>query len=152
MLIEEKKALLDVSLERAAELLGDVTGAAMARYYAAFPDARHAFETLWPGNRAQLEGEMVERALYCLMYWLESPGEIEILLNGSVLHHNDTLHVTPEWYSGLIEATAEVVVETIPRQNALEFAVWQELRDELRGVIAHSRQFLTPLRVSASGS
>jgi hypothetical protein len=142
MRIEEKKHLLEASLERAAEQTGDVTGAAMARYYGAYPDARHAFETLWPGNRSQLEGEMVERALYCLMYWLECPGEIEILLNGSVLHHNDTLHVPPEWYGGLIDATAEVIVATIPAQNALELRLWDELRSDLRGVIEHCRQFL----------
>lgn len=85
---------------------------------------------------------MVERALYCLMYWLECPGEIEILLNGSVLHHNDTLHVPPEWYSGLIDATAGAIVATIPRQNALELRLWEELRLDLRGVIEHCRQFL----------
>ncbi len=40
---------------------------------------------------------MVEQALYCLMYGFDSPGEIEILLLGSVPHHNDTLndHLSP---------------------------------------------------------
>jgi hypothetical protein len=142
MRVEEKKALLEASLERAAEQTGDITRPVMERYYLRFPEARVAFETLWPGNRSQLEGEMVERALYCLMYWFESPGEIEILLTGSVLHHNDTLRVPPEWYGGLIDATTDVIVGTIPPQNSAELEVWDELRRELRALVQHGSQFL----------
>jgi hypothetical protein len=142
MRLEEKKALLHVSLERAAELLGDITQPTMEHYYLRFPAARSAFEELWQGNRSQLEGEMVERALYCLMYWFESPGEIEILLSGSVLHHNDTLRVPPEWYGGLIDATTDVIVGTIPPDHGPELDVWDELRRELHGVIQQCRQFI----------
>ena len=142
MQVEEKQALLHASLERVAEQMGDITGAVMECYYRRFPGARAAFEELWRGNREQLEGEMVERALYCLMYWFESPGEIEILLSGSVLHHNDTLRVSPDWYGGLIDATADVIVETIPAENGAELGVWDELRRDLRAVIEHSRKFL----------
>ena len=85
---------------------------------------------------------MVERALYCLMYWFDSPGEIEIMLGGSVLHHNDTLQVRPEWYSGLIDATIDVVVATIPPCNGAELEVWDELRRELGGLVEQSRQLL----------
>lgn len=139
---EEKRRLLHESLERAAEQVGDITAPTMERYYRRFPEAREAFETLWQGNRAQLEGEMVERALYCLMYWFESPGEIEILLNSSVLHHNDTLHVPPEWYGGLIDATTDVIVDTIPPERRTELQVWEGLRAELLEVIQQCRRFL----------
>ena len=142
MRVEEKKRLLEESLERVVEQIGDITQPTMERFYLGFPDARDAFERLWQGNRSQLEGEMVERALYCLMYWFDSPGEIEIMLGGSVLHHNDTLHVPPEWYAGLIDATIDVIVATIPPANGAELEVWDELRRELGGLVEHSRQFL----------
>jgi hypothetical protein len=122
MQVEQKRRLLEQSLERVVEQIGDITQPTMARYYGRFPAAVEAFERLWPGNRAQLEGEMVERALYCLMYWFESPGEIEIMLGGSVLHHNDTLRVPPEWYAGLVDATIDVIVATIPPGNGPELA------------------------------
>ena len=144
MRVEEKKQLLEHSLERVVEQVGDITQPTIERYYRRFPAAANAFERLWEGNRAQLEGEMVERAVYCLMYWFDSPGEIEIMLGGSVLHHNDTLQVPPEWYRGLIEATIDVIVETIPPGNAPELAVWGELRRELAGLVEQSRQFLSP--------
>jgi hypothetical protein len=142
MRVEQKKLLLEESLERVVEQIGDITQPTMERYYFRLPAAREAFERLWPGNRSQLEGEMVERALYCLMYWFDSPGEIEIMLGGSVLHHNDTLRVPPEWYAGLIDATIDVIVATIPPANGAELEVWDELRRELGGLVEHSRQFL----------
>jgi hypothetical protein len=142
MRVEQKKLLLEESLERVVEQIGDITQPTMERYYFRLPAAREAFERLWPGNRSQLEGEMVERALYCLMYWFDSPGEIEIMLGGSVLHHNDTLRVPPEWYAGLIDATVDVIVATIPPANGAELEVWDELRRELGGLVEHSRQFL----------
>jgi len=140
--VEEKKRLLEQGLERVVELVGDITQPTMERYYRRYPAARGAFERLWAGNRAQLEGEMVERALYCLMYWFESPGEIEIMLGGSVLHHNDTLQVPPEWYSGLIDAAIDVIEETIPPGHGGERAVWAELRRELGGLVEQSRQYI----------
>lgn len=133
-----KKELLEASLHRAAEALGDITPLVLARYYARFPEAETAFATLWPGNRAGLEGEMVERTLYCLMTWLDSPGEIEIMLMGSVPHHDATLKVPPQWFGGFLETTAQVIVETIPSDAADELTVWQELRDDLGQLIAFS--------------
>jgi hypothetical protein len=130
--------LIEQTLNRTAEQVGDITGPVMARYYQRFPEAMTAFDTHAQGNRPRLEGEMVERALYCLMYWFESPGEIEILLSGSVLHHNDTLQVPPTWYNELLQATAEVIVETIPPENSAELAAWEALCSDLREVIEQS--------------
>jgi len=132
---DSKLALVEGILMRAAEQLGDVTQPAMDHYYHRYPEVRAAFEHHCVGNRPQLEGEMIENALYCLMYWYESPGEIEILLGGSVPHHNDTLNVPPSWYSELIDSTAAVIADTIPAGNADELAIWQELRDDLRKLI-----------------
>lgn len=86
---------------------------------------------------------MIENTLYCLMHWFSSPGEIEILLLGSVPHHHDTLHIPADWYVDLIEATADVIAETIPAENTAELAVWNELRSDLRGVIDHCRTLIT---------
>ncbi len=138
----EKAALVDDILMRAAEQIGDVTAPAMEAYYRRHPQALAAFEAHGLGKREQLEGMMIENSLHCLMHWLESPGEIEILLGGSVLHHNDTLHVPPNLYSDLIETTAEIIATTIPRENTAELAVWDEVRRDLREVIDGCRKLL----------
>ena len=140
----QNMALVEQSLTRAAEVVGDVTPAAIERFYSRFPEAKVAFEMHSRGNRSQLEGEMVERALYCLMNWFGSPGEVEILLSGSVLHHNDTLQVRPEWYGGLIDTTAEVIAQTIPVNQDAEHAAWQKLCRELSEVIELSRTLVRP--------
>lgn len=126
-----KLAIVEEILLRAAEQLGDVTQSVMAHFYHLHPEVRASFEHHCVGNRPQLEGEMIENALYCLMYWFDCPGEIEILLGGSVPHHKDTLGVSPHWYSALIDSTAAVIGATIPTGNCEELAVWEELRSEL---------------------
>jgi len=131
----EKRALLETSLERAAEQIGDITEPVMELYYARFPESREAFERLWPGRQSGLEGEMIERTLYCLMQWFESPGEIEIMLMGSVPHHDMTLKVSPKWFAGLLDATADVVTASIPDDCTGEIAVWGELRSDLQQLI-----------------
>lgn len=133
-----KKALAEAILMRAAEDLGDVTQPAIALFSQRFPQSHEAFERLWSGNRAKLEGEMVSQALYCLMSWFDSPGEIEIVLLGSVPHHAQTLEVPPDWYGGLLAALADTIGATIPDDAAQERALWGELKAELLGVIEQS--------------
>jgi len=130
-----KQALLDKGLERAAEALGDITGPVVAAFYARFPQAREAFDRLALGARHKLEAEMVEQVLYCVMNWFDRPGEIEVILLGSVQHHGDTLLVDPAWYEGLIAAAIDVLVATIPAQAADERAIWAEVARELRGLV-----------------
>jgi len=134
----DKMAQVDAILNRAADHLGDITDPVLARYYRQFPELEAAFVRHGGTNRRALEGEMVERALYCLMYWFDSPGEIEILLGGSVLHHNDTLQIAPQHYLGLLEAVAEVIGETIPADDAVQREVWEELCRDLAAVIEQS--------------
>lgn len=138
----EKMALVEDILTRAAEQIGDITPTAMEVYYRRHPAAKAAFEANGLGKRTQLEGMMIENSLHCLMNWFESPGEIEILLGGSVLHHHDTLNVPSDWYSDLIETTAEVVAQTIPANNAAELAAWNEVRRDLRGIIDDCRKVI----------
>jgi hypothetical protein len=141
----ERVSLLEQSLHRAAAQIGDITGPVMARYYQRHPEAMAAFDAHAHGNRRALEGDMVERVLYCLMQWLESPGEIEMLLTGSVIHHNDTLQIPPTWFDELVNATADILVETIPPENRAEITVWEDLRNDLHKLIEDSsRQVYVP--------
>lgn len=137
----EKTALVECTLIRAAEQLGDITESSMANYYRRFPEAKQAFHAHSPLDPGKLEGQMIENSLYCLMYWFESPGEIKILLSNSVPHHSDTLEVPPQWYAELIETTAEVVATTIPPENTLELTVWDELRSDLAKLIKQYGQY-----------
>lgn len=139
--IEEKKALLLASLERAAEELGDITPHVMAAYYARHPEARERFEELHSGNPDRLEGQMVEQVLYCLMEWFDSAGEIEIILITTVPHHIDTLNIPPTFFADLIDAVCDTVVATIPADRAGERAVWDELRHELLDITNNSAAY-----------
>jgi len=144
MITVDKTAQVEAILSRAADRVGDITDPVLARYYARFPELKAAFEHHGGGNRRALEGEMVERALYCLMYWFDSPGEIEILLGGSVLHHNDTLQIAPVHYQALLEDVAEVIGETIPADEAVQREVWDELCSDLAAVIQQSATQVQP--------
>jgi hypothetical protein len=137
----ERMALVEQTLVRAAEQVGDLTAPVMERYYHRCPEARASFDSHALGDRRKLEGQMVENAVYCLMYWFGSPGEVEIMLIGSVSHHNDTLHVPPEWYSALIEATADIVGDTIPAENVSELETWKTLRTELGDLVMGCRRY-----------
>lgn len=136
-----KVKLLNLGLERAADRLGDVTPLAIQRFLDQFPQADAAFELHWSGSRRELEGQMVENALYCLMTWLEDPQDVACLLTDSVPHHKLTLHVDPAWYGGLIDATAEVIAETIPEEFVDEIVVWQGLRADLRNLVCNCDQY-----------
>ncbi len=139
----DKNALIEHILTRASDKIGDITAPVMALFYQRFPQARQMFEHHGSDRVYNLEGEMVQQALYCLMYWFDSPGEVEIVLWGSVPHHNDTLKVPPEIYQGLLTATSEVIFDTIPPERDDERTVWKELCDDLGGLIEHSRQYVT---------
>ena len=114
----------------------------MALYYQRHPEALPAFERLCVGNRPLLEGQMIGNSLYCLMHWLDSPGEIEILLGESVPHHNDTLQIPTEWYAGLIDATAEVIADTIPAEQREERELLQKICSELHAIFERCRQHM----------
>jgi hypothetical protein len=73
MQTERKNKLLENSLGRAAEILGDVTGPVMEKYYTNHPKAKISFEEHGFGNGVKLEAEMVESIIYCLMNWYDRP-------------------------------------------------------------------------------
>jgi AcrR family transcriptional regulator len=142
--LDRKKALLESSLERAAEALGDVTPQVMAAYYQRHPEARQRFDELLPGGGRRLEQEMVEQALYCLMEWYNAPAEIEIILTNTVPHHAETLGVRPQLFSELIAAVCDTIAATIPAHEAGERAVWRELREEMQRLVDEGARFAHP--------
>jgi hypothetical protein len=138
----EKLALLEASLTRAAEVLGDVTPHVMNLYYARHPGAAASFEHHGLGKTAALEGEMIENCLYCLMYCLERPTEIEILLENSVPHHHFTLEVPLDWYQGLVDAAIDVMAGTVPADATAEQHVWAQIRERLGAIFTGCRDLL----------
>ena len=131
----EKLAVIEQILTQAAEELGDITGPVMSRYYQQYPQAGELFKKHGGHGVGNLEGEMVSQALYCLMWWFESQGEIEFLIEKSVPHHSDELNVSKELYLGLLQSTTEIIEKTIPPQNNEEITVWRELCNSLAEVI-----------------
>lgn len=134
-------ALLEAVLTRAAEDIGDLTRPAMERFYKEHPEAEAAFERLGYGQRARLEAEMVDTALYCLMTWLEREAEISFLLYDSVPHHDQTLKVSPEWYRGLLGSVIDIVVSAIPADAADEIALMEEIRHGLFAAIVKAQDY-----------
>ena len=142
--MQDHSSLLDASLERAAETLGDLTAPAMARFYAAWPQARDSFEHHGLGRRERLEAEMVQNALYWAMNWLDRQTEITIHLGSSVPHHEETLKVSVPWYRGLLDAVIDVIVETIPADRTDELELWMRIRRELGEMVAASTAAFPP--------
>ncbi|MBQ0770729.1 hypothetical protein [Parasphingorhabdus sp.] len=136
---ERKNELLESSLERAAELLGDVTGPVMAKYYASHPQAKIAFTEHGLGNSVKLEAEMVESIIYCLMNWYDRPEEIRIMFGSTVPHHEHALHVSHEWFAGLIDAAIEVICATVPESREDELQVWNEIRSGLKTLVKEAQ-------------
>jgi hypothetical protein len=143
--MRDQASLLDASLERAAEALGDITAPVMARFYDAHPEARTAFEHHRPGCFEKLEAEMVQNALYWAMAWLDRAMEIRVHLGGSVPHHEETLAVPATWYRGLVEAVTDVIAETIPADRPDEMVVWREIRTGLGQAINQSTSSSTKM-------
>lgn len=145
--VAEKQSLLHTSLTRAAETLGDITAPVYTLYYARCPDARERFDHFYPEGRERLEGAMIQQVLYCLMYWFESPGEIEIVLMSTIPHHIETLGVTSEMFSRLLTAVCDIVTSTIPAQTMDEVEVWRELHADLITFCEESAKHARPLPV-----
>lgn len=139
---KQKLALLNGSLERTAEQLGDITPFVMKHFYARYPEAMERFNELYLGDREKLEGEMIEQALYCLMEWYECQAEVEIILSTTIPHHVEYLEVDPQFFSGLVDAVCETVVGTIPQQETGELDVWNELQATMASIMDNSFQYL----------
>ena len=133
------QAAIEARLERAAEVLGDLTAPVMAEFYRRFPDARASFAHHSPHNPARLEAEMVGNTLYYVMTWFESPTEARIYFDTSVPHHRVALDVPPDWFRGMIEAVIDVIEQAVPARDSTEQAAWREVREALVGLVERNR-------------
>jgi len=137
--MSESLALLDASLERAAEAAGDLTAPVLAVFYAHHPDARAAFARHGGERQPRLEAEMVETALYCAMGWVDRRREIEIILANATPHHQETLGLPVAWFSGLTDALVATVLATIPADASSERALWVDIGRGLNAAILAAR-------------
>jgi len=132
--------LAEQSLERLAELRGDVTQDVLDRYYRLYPDARGSFRDHGLTDIAGLEGRMVTETLYLLMQWCDNPTAAKISQGSTIVHHNDTLEIGPHWYLGMIDAALEVLFETIPDTAHAERDMWIGLRADIAAFIESLRE------------
>ena len=142
----ERKERLEALLTRAGEVLGDITPHVYRRYYQHLPEAREVFDHNHPGGRGMLEGQMVEQVLYCLMEWIDSPGEIEIILISTIPHHIETLGVEANQFTDLVTAVVEVIAQTIPADRPEEAEVWHGIAAEIAEVMAIGASHARPRR------
>ena len=128
-------------LERALEIVateeGDITPTVVSEFFDRFPGARRAFENYPPSRVAKLEKDMVDFALYSLMYWFERPAEIEIMFGDTVPHH-EYLNVPAEHFFGLLDVVLDVMKEALPSGEEGLIPILDQLRDELNQAVAAS--------------
>ncbi|MEA3264552.1 MAG: hypothetical protein U9R07_13825 [Pseudomonadota bacterium] len=139
MINQAGQSAIEARLERAAEVMGDLTAPVMAEYYRRFPEARASFFHHAPHGPDRLEAEMVGNTLYYVMTWFESPTEARIYFDTSVPHHRVALDVPPDWFRGLIEALIDVIEAGVPAIDAAEQQAWEEVRAALVGLVERNR-------------
>ena len=135
----DRSELAQRSLERLAEVGGDVTRPVLDAYYARHPDARASFEHHGLGHTAELEGRMVAESLYLLLTWIEDPATARIDHGTAIVHHNDSLHIPPRWYLGLLDAALDVLLRTVPEDSPDERALWIAIREEFAAFVESLR-------------
>ncbi|WP_370030759.1 hypothetical protein [Qipengyuania mesophila] len=144
-MVLDRDALAQRSMERLAQVVGDITEPVLETYYARHPDARASFEHHGLGHTRELEGRMVAESLYLLLAWVEDPVRARIDHGTAIVHHNDTLLVTPHWYLGLVDATLEILLTTIPAEADDERALWLNVRAEFAAFVESLRsEFIRP--------
>lgn len=141
---EVEQALVEKTLERSANQLGDITRPVFDLFYARWPNARAQFKLHDQNKPERLEGEMVEQAVYCLMRWYERPGEIEIILVTTIPHHIESLGISAEDFTNLFEAVFDTIGGTIPSTALDEMALWQNLRDTMLKLCAIGVSYSRP--------
>jgi hypothetical protein len=133
---QQKQALIDESLVRAGDLLGDITDLVTKRFYDRCPEARPVFHAHQPVDTRHLEGLMVEQSLYRLMRWWESPGEVETVLLSTMPRHIEELGVTEAMVAQFISMVCDVISDTIPNERLDEHDTLAELEGTLIDVVA----------------
>lgn len=137
---EQKLDILNHSLERAAEELGDINALVQSRYYKAYPEAEEEFNRLAFQNRntrSRMENSMIDSVLYCFMVWFEHPKEVDLTLQGASLQHTET-KIPLAVVVGLLETTADVILSTVDRDDTETRRIWQELQNSLIEIMDQS--------------
>lgn len=127
---DEKLSVVDRILENVADQLGDISPLVLDRFHRDHPEAKALFSHHGGSRTTQLENDMVESAVYCLMIWFESPAEIEVMFSNTVPHH-ELLKIPAELFSSLLETTHNVIEKTIPERDQPSQRVWAELKRTL---------------------
>jgi hypothetical protein len=128
------QALLEQILERAAEVLGDITPATLELYYARYPLARQAFVEHGCGYTQRLELEMVDSALYCLMIWFVRPLEVDIIYSDAVPHH-ELLNIPAAFFAGLQEALVDVIDQTLASTDSESKTLLAQMKNQMISLI-----------------
>lgn len=135
----ERAELAETSMTRMAEAKGDITEAVLERYYRQLPEAQASFAHHGLGNTAELEGRMVAETAFLLLKWAESPAVAKVEQGNTIVHHQDTLVVGPQFYIGLIDAVLYELFETIPADAREEHELWLAIRAEIAAFIEEVR-------------
>lgn len=135
----DRTALAETSMARLAEQKGDITAAVIERYFRSMPEARASFAHHGLGNQAELEGRMVAETAFLLLKWAESPAVARVEQGTTIVHHQDTLVIGPQWYMGLIDAVLCELLETIPADAPAERELWLTVRAEIAAFIESVR-------------
>jgi len=135
----DRSTLAERSFERLAEQQGDITQGVIDNYYRDNPGTRESFDFHGLGNRPDLEGRMVAETVFMLMQWAVDPAGTKISQGTTICHHQDTLHVGPHWYIGLIDAVLAALWTSIPQDAQDERDMWVEIRAEIAAFIESLR-------------
>ena len=123
---------LDRVLQFACDAYGDITPQVSEHFHARHPDARKAIEERYPGRLAELEGLMVEQALYCIMQWPIDRQEVEFILGTVGPQHASTFGIGTEHFIGFFDSVFAVIRQTIPSHALPESRIFGSLQSELQ--------------------
>lgn len=129
-ILSEKQEQIDDLFTELADDMGDIVPSAMERFYKACPEGKALFVQHAGSDLRQLEGSMVEQALFCVLSWYEAPAEIEIVLKYSLPHHVHTLDVPYAAFRALFLAIFDEV-DVYVQKTKIENSAWPDLKSEL---------------------
>lgn len=135
----DERELLESILQRAADELGDITTRVMALHYSRQPRAQAVFSEQASGELSQLEANMVDQALYCLMTWLDRPAEVEVMYMDAVSHHQ-YLGIPLSVFIDLQTAVVEVVAGVIRESETEARRLMQRVAAGLVGAIENAAE------------
>lgn len=124
------------SLEKAAEVLGDITPLVYESLFSRLPDVEHHFRVKGEVFKHDLQSQMVQDAIYAFMEYLETPEEVDIVFKYTIPQHLD-LGIPVEYFNALLSAVAEVVCSAVAAEEREPTrSSWNQLTEELSAIAA----------------